>query len=483
MQKVLLVRVNADERKQESLHPVNYRPPYTLKYIQALLKQENDFCVHFIDAYAWVMSWGELTRATFSCDPDIVIISSTFLDMETTKKYISLIKQRNPRVIIIITGPGPSSSPDLYNRDDSIDFVLPGEAELEIYRLLKKINEDGSIGDLKEYYNGLHGNKTFIVEDPDGLPFVEYTKEEVVRYRMIYPLRMNKYARWGHILSSRGCPYGCIFCSPFTRDSYGRQLRLRSAKNIVDEIIYQLSSGINVISFDDDNFTTSRGHVVSICREISARGLRFAWIAHARVDNLDRGLMKLMRDSGCHFLRIGVESGSQRIINILKKTDEDDWAGRAKGVFEIAKELKMGTNSLFIIGNPTETREEIVRSIKLARALQPDILQVSFFTPFPGSNIYNDTGHNFALSEIMGMYHYSPGRRTNMSDLSNKDLAEMHKLFYRAFLFNLKFSLKHIFKYLIFYVLNFRVFLRLFVFGGYLLKRGNTCCVPYRVRA
>lgn len=469
--KILLVRSDIGIAKKYT-HPINFRPPYALKYIQTLLAE--NFRTRFVDAYAQSLPLDELSNLTFAFDPDVVVVSSTSLDIETTRDYIKIIKHKKAKAIIMVIGPGPSSLPNIYAQNDMIDFVLRGEPELEACLIIKSIARGEAIEDLHKSYNRSDENGAFMVKDLDRLPFINYSEEEIPRYTMNYPLSINKRLRWGHILSSRGCPYECMFCSPLMRDSYGKELRLRSPKNVVDEIEYQLSLGINVICFDDDNFTTSPDHVRAICREILKRRIKFPWVAHARIDNLDREMMKLMKEAGCCLLRIGVESGSQRIIDIIKKTDQPDWVDRTKSIFNIAKDLKIDTAALFIVGSPTETKEEVLQSVELARELRPDIIQVCFFTPFPGSGIYEKNRYNFNLQDLGRMHQYGGASVINLSNMRKEDLVETHKIFYRSFLFKPKFVFRHIIKYFWFYFFNLNVFFSLFNIQKYLGRKQNS---------
>ena len=119
------------------------------------------------------------------------------------------------------------------------------------------------------------------------------------------------------------------------------------------------------------------------------RHLKIKWIAHARVDNITPSLLKLMKEAGCILLRFGIESGSRRIIDILKKRDSDiDWIETSRAVFKNSREEGISTAALFIIGSPSESQSEIESSLKLAKELEPDFIQVHFFTPYVGSAAY-----------------------------------------------------------------------------------------------
>ena len=466
MKRILLVRSNI-EIVWENAHPVNFRPAYTLKYIEALLNKDEGFDVRLIDAYARSMPLDELLEMSLLFDPDILVISSTFLDSEISKEYIEKVKIRRPGVIVIATGSGPSSLSALYEKNKLIDFTLRGEPELQVCWIIKRIQQGEKVSDISRQLNT---NEFCIVHDLDALPFLDYNKKEASRYVMNYPLSINKRLYWGHILSSRGCPYNCIFCSPLMRDSYGKKLRLRKTEDVVGEMQHQVSCGVNVIAFDDDNFTTSKEHVLKICHEIIKRKVSVPWIVHARVDNLDRELMTEMKKAGCCLLRIGVESGSQRVVDALKKTDEINWCEKAEKVFGLARELRIGTAALFIVGSPLESKEDVYKSIELARRMRPDILQLCFFSAFPGSPIYKEVRHEFNTKDFKKMYHYGGTNIVNLSNMQDQVVVELYKTFYRSFLFDPSFIFSHICKYFWFYIFNDSVFFRLLNIRRYLIK-------------
>jgi radical SAM superfamily enzyme YgiQ (UPF0313 family) len=279
---------------------------------------------------------------------------------------------------------------------------------------------------------------------------------------------MRERAKWGFVLSSRGCPYGCYFCSPIMRKTYGTKVRVRTAQNIVDEIEHLMGLGINVISFEDDDLTVKKEHVLSLCQEIKSRKLKISWISHARVDELDGPLLKEMREAGCVLLRIGVEAGSERVLQLFRKNPRGrDWKQTCQTVFSDARRVGIATNALVIIGSPGETREEIEATINFTVDLDPDIIQVHFFTLYPGSPAYEEYKDRVPENEIPKMHHYNLPL-INLSSLSQEELWKLRGLFYKKFFFRPSFIFKHIYHYAPFYLLNPKVFRQLSKVAGIL---------------
>jgi len=214
--------------------------------------------------------------------------------------------------------------------------------------------------------------------------------------------------------------------------------------------------GANVISFEDDSFTFSSVQLNSVCDKLISENLGIKWICQGRVDELDYNILKKMKKAGCMLIRFGVESGSERIIKILKKTrDEKNWIEKTKEVFSRSRELGISTDAMFIIGSPSETQEDIFASIKLARSIRPDMLQVVFFTPYPGSEAFRIYRERFKNINTSQLYHYGK-LITNLSCVDSEKLIELQKKFYRSIVFRPSFLINHMVNYLYFYIFNYK---------------------------
>jgi len=436
-----------------------------LKYMEALLKRTCHYQIKLVDQVIHPMKLIDLLEVSFSWEPDLIIVFSTTQDYDITLRYAARMKAASQAVIICV-GEGANTNRKNYSfKDSPIDIALPGEAELELLNVIKEISGGRSIKELSDFY--LRSNQLNISQ-LDELPFPECSFEELKKYHHIYPIRLNKRLVWGHVLSSRGCPYPCMFCTEMIRETIGTESRLRSAKNIVDEIQLLMEKGVNIIIFDDDNLTTHKGHVEKLCHEILMRKLNIRWVAHARVDNVSVQLLKTMKRAGCVLLRFGVESGSQRILKILDKTHGNNWIKQTKEAFESCRKLGIATTGLFMIGSPTETKKCIEETIALAKKIDPDIIQVSFFTYYPDTKVTKkmDKDNDFTATH---MNHFTtPKSDHNPSQLDIEELNHMQKLFYKKLLLNPKFIIRHFFQYSIFYMYNPLIFRSLFGITRYL---------------
>lgn len=425
--------------EEGSIHPRSCCLPWTLKYIQSILESRN-YPVSFYDLRIAGNNLEELLSLIDDYDPQYIVIQANTLEFLSCKEILRRLKDFAKAKIILI---GQYAS-YLDSSPEGVGFLVKGESEIAVSDFI-----------INEGIQRLDQEKTYIIDELDELPFPRFGKEEIKDYYYPYPIKIGKRIIWGSILSSRGCPYDCIFCTQILRESYGRKIRLRSTDNILAEIMYLKKLGVNVISFEDDSFTFSSDHLNSICDRLISENLGTKWICQGRVDELDYNILKRMKKAGCTLIRFGIESGSERILKILKKArDEKEWINKSKEVFAWARELKISTDAMFIIGSPSEAEEDIFVSIKLARTLRPDMLQVIFFTPYPGSQahkVYRDELEDLNTSEL---YHYGK-LITNLSSVASKRLVQLQKKFYRSVVFRPSFLINHMINYFSFYIFNY----------------------------
>lgn len=189
------------------------------------------------------------------------------------------------------------------------------------------------------------------------------------------------------ILTSRGCPYSCSYCEAFRIT--GRKVRRHSIEYVIEWIEkLHRDFGINYFSVSDDAFTQDREYVISLCREILKRRLGIKWDCGSnaiRFDRIDPEMLHLMERAGCFYVTVAIESGSERILKEMNR--RSDLKAVRTGIELIKRETRMAVGAFFILGYPTETREDILRTIRLARSLPIDAPQFFLFTPHPGTPV------------------------------------------------------------------------------------------------
>jgi anaerobic magnesium-protoporphyrin IX monomethyl ester cyclase len=240
------------------------------------------------------------------------------------------------------------------------------------------------------------------------------------------------------LISSRGCPFRCIFCS--ARSISGYKYRYRDPKKVIDEIdLLANKYGIRNITFHDDNFTFNKKRVEELCNLIIKKGLHrgIRFYCLTRSDSVNRGILEKMREAGFYGIYFGIETASNRLMKHIRKgeTVEDNISA-----VKLAKEIGFRVRGAFILGFPTETRRETKQTIKLARNLPLDFVSFSLATPFPGTELYD-------IARAEGYYNFDFSKFNVLEGLSGKipsytpkgrtpeELMRLQKLAYFGFYF------------------------------------------------
>lgn len=302
-------------------------------------------------------------------DADLVCFTATSPQIYHAEDLSKKIKA--PKVF---GGVHPTIDPqDAFNR--GADIVVRGEGELAFKKILDNPER------------ALH-QKVFkepFIKNLDTLPFPD--RKAIQQEKYLQLTLQNDGVKIASINSSRGCPYNCTFCT--SKAIWGRKARFRSAENVVEELGELVDLGIEHLKFSDDTFTLNKKRVYKFCEIKNAKGLDVPWSANARVNTLDYNVLKAMKEAGCMELWLGVESGSQKVLDALKKGITKD---QVRSAFRASRKLGIRTRGYFMIGNETETRKDIKKTEKFIEELDPDIVGISINTPFPGSERYKKKG-------------------------------------------------------------------------------------------
>lgn len=363
-----------------------YSPPLGLLYLASSLEDAGWTDVAVVDAQAEELDYATLADRIRRFKPDLVGISAMTFTLLDVLRTASVAKQQCPGCRVVLGGPHPTiyGAPTLRSHAQ-VDFLLRGEGEASLPQLAAAMR-DGAALDAVPGLTFRRGRD--VVENPippgatplDRLPFPARHLLDVRRYTSVLSHRRPVTT----MISSRGCPYACRFCY---RPSYDREYRTRSAGNVVDEMAACRRMGIEEVFFYDDTFNLDRERVLAICREIRRRNLDMPWDVRVRLDRLDPDLLSEMRRAGCCRLHLGVESGSQRLLQQMRKHIN---LGDVQQVFDAARRAGIETLAYFMLGFPGETAAEIGQSIDWAVRLNADYAQFAIVIPFPDTTLYAD---------------------------------------------------------------------------------------------
>jgi radical SAM superfamily enzyme YgiQ (UPF0313 family) len=363
-------------------------PPLGLLYMATLL-DEHGVETSILDQPTKGSSNEETVDWIMSESPDIV----GFYGLSTSGRNAALmskqVKKRNPDISIIFGGPYATFNPErVLTKYPPVDIVVRGEGEETIIELVDGLESSSPLKDV----NGItyRGGDSLVstpdrplLEELDSLPFPDRSMLDGEYHSEIggANIAVNKFTS---VLSSRGCPYRCRFCS-CTKLCKSRW-RARSVDNTLEELHYLASEGFKQFIFVDDCFTLDPKRAMEICVRMRKEGLDFEWMCEGRVDNCSYEMMKEISRAGCKILYLGIESANQRILDYYQKTITPQQSLRAVDTARKAGiDIIMGT---FILGAPDETREEINNTLEFAKKLDIDIPQFNVLSIYPGMDIW-----------------------------------------------------------------------------------------------
>lgn len=353
-------------------------PPLGLCYVASSFQQAGAEVI-ILDYIVEQYTPEKMRRSLDEFQPDAVGITSVTMNFKMAAKIISDVKEYNPEIVTVFGGPHVTfDALDTLKKYPAVDIISLGESELTILDLspvITKRDEWKNVEGIAFLEDGKlinNGRREFLKELSQlKLPARELLP--VARYRALgFPVS---------IITSRGCPYKCIFCQG--TEMVGHKIRYRNTNDIVDEIEKILALGFNRINIADDFFTSSKKQVRLLCNEIKRRNIQFTWSAFARVNSVSHELLEMMMEVGCDTISFGIESGNQEMLDRVEKHMKLDQARKA---VQVCKDVGMAVFSSFIVGLPGETEETLRETDNFARELGTDF-GYHFLAPLPGTPV------------------------------------------------------------------------------------------------
>ncbi len=386
----------------------------------------------------------EAAERILAQEPTVVGLSSVTASIYDAAEIAQIIKQRAPEAATIIGGVHATAVPEETMRlFPAFDVAAIGEGEETILELIPALEGKQPLRDVKGLMFRDRGELVTTEPRPfirplDKLPFPAWDMLPGYPQCCRPPAWSPRHGEAGLVITSRGCTGKCTFCD---RRCFGTVCRAHSAEYVLDLIAYLRERfGIRYLRFLDDNFLLWPKRLRKVCEGMIDRGMDFTWSCFGRVDTADPDVLRLMKEAGCREISYGIESGSQRILDAIHK---DITLDQVREAVAATHRVGIGTIGFFMIGNPTETRETILETIRFARELPLDYFKALYTTPFPGSDLYRDADQYGAMERDwrkLSTYHcpFVP------HGLTKEELVKYRKLMFRKFYLRPRMVLKHL---------------------------------------
>lgn len=374
--------------------------------------------------------WQEIIHTITEFNPDIVGISVKSVKIPTTIKMAGICKKINKNIIVVTGGFHATNRPEDLLMSEHIDVVVRGEGEETFLQLVNSM-ESGTYGFdniCGISFKGTDGaiistDDRELIEKLDDIPFP--ARELIWEYEKYTPDQI------GWIMTSRGCPYDCSYCN--SKTIWNRRVRFVGIGRILEEIRY-LKKEFNAthVTFMDDSFTVNRKRVLEFCETLIKQKIGITWSCLTRADLVDEEIVRRMKEAGCVKFDIGIESGSERIQKLINKDIDFSDIRSASAIF---KKCGMFWTGFFMLGFPTETKEDILKTLSFMKEVRPNWAYLSIFTPYPGSKFYDMAKNDGTISDHedgSSFSHQSPDNCFS-KDISSEDFRAITKLMFKEF--------------------------------------------------
>lgn len=386
--KIMLINpsITGEERYGKFDEVGGYSPPLGICYLAAVLEKEG-YEVRILDAEVLKLNMDQVLDRVKKFNPFIVGVNANTITAYKALRTIQSIKEKMPSVVTIMGGAHISGIPKkTMEVAPALDIGVIGEGEQTILELVRCIKKQSNPKDVKGII--FRKNNKLIQTPPrqfiKNIDSIPHPARHLLPDLRLYHPTPQTYKRLPvtGIITSRGCPYGCIFCD---KSVFGRSIRYHSANYVIEEIEDLISKyKIKEIEFYDDTFTVNKKRLFEICDRLKDHNIIYT-IA-SRVDTLSKDVVRKLARAGCWQIAIGIESGDQRILNLIEKGIT---LQQVKDAVRIIKEEGMEAKGFFMIGHPGDTLESINKTIKFATSLPLDHVLFTITTPLPGTKLYH----------------------------------------------------------------------------------------------
>ncbi len=324
--------------------------------------------------------WSEFSDLLHQLRPQVVGISVLSVKLRSALLLAGLCRSFDSNVTVVAGADHATAAPQELLLSGDIDYAVRGEGEqtmLELVECLSRGGDPGCVEGISYVRDGVvvHNRPRQPIRDLDSIPFPAL--ESLINLSTYRPIDL------GVVMTSRGCPYSCSYCGVAT--IWGHETRFRSVDNVITEIVMLKEKyGVSYFSFRDASFTLDRRRVLRLCNRLIETGLDMEWECLTRCDLLDSEVIDAMKRSGCAAVRVGIESGSERLQREMRRSTD---LARVREAARLLHEHEMHWTAYFMFGVPGETRDTIEDSLRLIREINPCFVTVARYSPIPGTEM------------------------------------------------------------------------------------------------
>lgn len=373
--------------------------------------------------------WEEIRNIVNEIKPDIVGISVKTAKIPSAFKIAEICKEEIGKVIVIAGGFHATVNPEDILKSDNIDLVLRGEGEETCLELVEKIKTN--VYDFEQIkgisFKNAKGN---LVNTPDRPLIKNLDKLPFPKRELILGYEGYTSEQLGWLMTSRGCPYDCTFCD--SKAIWNRRVRFVGISRVMEEID-SLKNKFHIANFNimDDSFTVNKKRVYEFCDKLKKNKLDITWSCLTRADLLDEDLLKTIKLAGCTKIDIGIESGSDSIQKLInKKIKLDD----VRRISEILRKHNIFWAAFFMMGFPSETKEDILKTHSFMKEIKPNWVYLSIFTPYPGTYLYEVAKKEGTVSSTeMDIFFHQSSENCFSKNISPEEFKKLAKFMFKEF--------------------------------------------------
>jgi len=437
----------------------------------AAVTRANRSPTKIVDAPALKINIDQTVETALMEKPKYIGITAVSLAIHNASAIAEKIKNQDPSIITILGGAHLTAVPEeTMEKFPQFDIGVIGEGERTIIELLKSLEMGDELKQIKGLIfrnNGqlIRTERRPYIKNLDTLPMPAWDLlPGISKYYKPTSYGINRLPSFS-LVTSRGCVHRCTFCD---RSMFGNRFRTHSPEYILKMIkdLY-FNYGIKDVRINDDEFMLSEKHLLKVCKLLQRENLDLTWSCLGRVDDVSEDVLREMKKAGCWQIRFGIESGSQKILDVIKKDIALEQVERA---IKLARKTGIKTIGFFMMGLPLETEKTLKETIDFASRLPLDNFKINFFAPFPGSELYKEIDRYGVASKDWKDLHMHVKPTFIPHGLTEETLIKYNKLAFRKFYLRPRTIVSHIRR-----IKNFSSFFSL-LRGGialmkYLLKR------------